>query len=52
VKLSIDSDAHHVAHFQYLKFGIGQARRGFARKSDVINTYPVQRMLEFLKDKQ
>ena len=40
VKLIIDSDAHHPVHFAFLKMGIAQARRGWAEKSDVLNTLP------------
>jgi len=32
VNLSIDSDAHSITHLNYLKFGIAQARRGWAAK--------------------
>lgn len=49
VKISIDSDAHSVGAFQYLEFGIGQARRGWAGKKDVINTRSWQEMLKLLK---
>ena len=49
VKLSIDSDAHHTSHFKYLEYGIAQARRGWARKSDVINTRSWEEMLRLLK---
>jgi len=49
VKFSIDSDAHNINHFQYLEFGIAQARRGWATKADVINTYPLEEMLKLLK---
>ena len=49
VKLSIDSDAHNTSHFQYLNLGIGQARRGWAKASDVINTRSWQEMLKLLK---
>ncbi len=49
VKLAIDSDAHSVAHFKFLEFGIAQARRGWAEKKDVINTRPWQEMLKLLK---
>jgi DNA polymerase (family 10) len=38
VKLVIDSDAHHYIHFAFLTFGIGQARRGWAKQSDILNT--------------
>lgn len=49
VKMSIDSDAHSVGHFQYLECGVAQARRGWAEKKDIINAWPVERMLKMLK---
>jgi DNA polymerase (family 10) len=49
VKLAIDSDAHSPTHFSYLEYGIGQARRGWAKRADVINAWPAERMLKFLK---
>jgi len=49
VKLAINSDAHHPLHFCFLVFGIGQARRGWAKQSDIINTLPVNEMLRNLK---
>ena len=49
VKFSIDSDAHSTHHFQYLEYGIAQARRGWATKKDVINTRSWQEMLKMLK---
>ena len=49
VKLVIDSDAHHPVHFGFLKFGIGQARRGWAEKSNILNTMPVDELLRCLK---
>lgn len=49
VKFSIDSDAHSTKHFSYLEYGIAQARRGWAKKSDIINTQNWQEMLKLLK---
>jgi len=49
VKLSIDSDAHSVSHFQYLDIGVAQARRGWAEAKDVINTKSWKEMLRELK---
>jgi DNA polymerase (family X) len=49
VKLVIDSDAHHPLHYVFLKFGIGQARRGWATKNDILNTLPAQKLLDNLK---
>lgn len=49
VKLAIDSDAHDKAHFAVLEYGIAQARRGWARREDIINAWPADRMLAMLK---
>ena len=49
VKMAIDSDAHSKHHFKMLEFGIAQARRGWAEKKDIINTWPLEKMLSFLK---
>jgi DNA polymerase (family X) len=49
VKISIDSDSHAPEHFASLEYGIGQARRGWAEKKDVVNAWPLAKMLKFLK---
>jgi DNA polymerase (family 10) len=49
VKLVIDTDAHHYLHFAFLTFGIGQARRGWAKQEDILNTLSVDKMLNSLK---
>jgi DNA polymerase (family X) len=47
--LVIDSDAHHPLHFAFLRFGIGQARRGWAEKPRILNALPVGQLLDSLK---
>lgn len=49
VKMAIDSDAHSVNHFDFLEFGIAQARRGWATKKDIVNAWPLEKMLKMLK---
>ena len=49
VKMSIDSDAHSATHFIFLECGIAQARRGWAERKDIINAWPLEKMLQFLK---
>lgn len=49
VAMSIDSDAHSPAHFSCLEYGIAQARRGWAERSDIINAWPLEKMKKFLK---
>ncbi len=47
IKLTIGTDAHAANQLYMMEFGIAQARRGWAEKSDVLNTRPWP---EFLKD--
>jgi DNA polymerase (family 10) len=49
VKLSIDSDAHNSKHYLNLEYGISQARRGWVTRTDVINAWPMEKMLKCLK---
>ena len=49
VKLAIDTDAHVKLNYHCLEYGIGQARRGWAKKSDIIDTRPWREMLKLLK---
>jgi len=44
VKLSIGTDAHQRKHLQFYEYGVAVARRGWAEKNDVINTYPVEKL--------
>lgn len=44
VLISINSDAHSVYDFANLRFGVGQARRGWLEKYDVLNTRPLKEL--------
>jgi DNA polymerase (family 10) len=41
VKIAISSDAHGTFDFGHLRFGVGQARRGWLERDDVLNTLPL-----------
>ena len=41
VKLAISTDAHSTDSFQYIRFGIDQACRGWLTADDVVNTKPL-----------
>ena len=41
VRIAISTDAHSVNAFQYIRFGIDQARRAWLSADDVINTRPL-----------
>ncbi len=49
VLVSINSDAHSVLDFNNLRFGVGQARRGWLERDDVLNTRPLQTLRTLLK---
>jgi DNA polymerase (family 10) len=49
VLVSIDSDAHSVNSFDHLHYGVGQARRGWLEKDDVLNTRPLGELKKLLK---
>lgn len=44
VLVSINSGAHSTFEFDNLRFGIGQARRGWLEKQDVLNTRPLSEL--------
>jgi DNA polymerase (family 10) len=52
VKFSIDSDAHAVGHLAVMRYGVGTAQRGWLSPDDVINTWPLPRLMAFLQAKR
>ena len=49
VAVSINSDAHSINDFNYLAFGVAQARRGWLEKDDVLNTRSLTQLRKLLK---
>lgn len=49
VLVSIDSDAHSTFDFANLRYGVGQARRGWLEKADVLNTRPLAALRKLLR---
>ncbi|MFE9094730.1 DNA polymerase/3'-5' exonuclease PolX [Streptomyces sp. NPDC007264] len=49
VKFAVDTDAHSVLHLAYLRYGVGTAQRGWLTADDVINTWPLRRLRQFLR---
>lgn len=46
--LIISSDAHSPADFENLRYGVGEARRGWLRAADVANTRPAEELEQLL----
>lgn len=49
VMVSINSDAHTVLDFGNLRYGVGQARRGWVEKKDVLNARSLHALRPLLK---
>jgi DNA polymerase (family 10) len=48
-KLAINTDSHSRLHLDLIKFGIGQARRGWVEPPDVINTMSYEELGSWLR---
>lgn len=49
VRVSINSDAHSTFDFANLQYGVGQARRGWLEKDNVLNTRPLASLRHLLR---
>jgi DNA polymerase (family 10) len=49
VLVCVNSDAHGIREFDNLRYGVGQARRGWLEKKDVLNSRPLAQMRKLLK---
>ncbi len=52
VKLVLGTDAHDVGGLLLMPFGVATAARGWATRSDVINTLPLAKLKAWLKSKR
>jgi len=49
VKIAINTDAHNYNHLDFMFYGVAIARRGWLEKEDVVNTWPIEKLLEFVR---
>ncbi|MCX7612734.1 MAG: DNA polymerase/3'-5' exonuclease PolX [Caldimicrobium sp.] len=49
IPLIIGTDAHHVDQMDFLKLGVGVARRGWCEKKDLLNTLSYEKVIEWSK---
>ncbi|MDO9027335.1 MAG: DNA polymerase III, partial [Candidatus Roizmanbacteria bacterium] len=49
VKMIINTDAHHIDQMKVMRFGVAQARRGWAEKDDIVNTYALDKLIKYFK---
>ncbi len=48
-KMALGTDSHTASNLDFIKFGVGMARRGWLEKEDVINTWSAKKLREYLK---
>lgn len=48
IKLVIGTDAHSLDHLRFMKLGVAVARRGWCEKKDILNTYPLEKVIKIL----
>ena len=52
VRIAISTDAHSTANLDYMRLGIGQARRGWLEAEDVLNTRSTEELLHLLQQRR
>jgi DNA polymerase (family 10) len=48
VQVALSTDTHRLGDLDYMRFGVGQARRGWLEPEDVINTKSVKELKKLL----
>ncbi len=48
VRFAVNTDAHDVYYLDDIQYGVLQARRGWAERSDIINTLPLSELFDWL----
>jgi DNA polymerase (family 10) len=51
IKMAVATDAHSIDDLDLIRFGVGQARRGWLEADDVINTLPWEKLKKELQRK-
>ena len=49
VRLIINTDAHSTEHLDFMRFGIGVARRGWCQAGDILNSRPLEEVVAHFK---
>src|SRR3989344_3098704 len=48
-RMVINTDAHNIEHLDFMRYGIGTARKGWAEAKDIINTKSLNELLKAIK---
>jgi DNA polymerase (family 10) len=47
--MAINTDSHIKDQMRFMELGAAQARRGWAEKEDIINTWPLEKLINYFK---
>jgi DNA polymerase (family 10) len=50
--ISINTDAHAPAHLWLMRYGVATAQRGWVEGEAVVNTWPLEKFLDFVRSKR
>ncbi len=50
VQFVLGTDSHSINHFDFMRFGIATARRGWLEKKDILNAYSIQEIEKIIGD--
>ncbi len=51
VKMVVSTDAHNKNQLNLMEYGVAQARRGWSEKKDILNTWPLEKLLDWFNKK-
>jgi DNA polymerase (family 10) len=52
VRFAVNTDSHATVHLDHLRYGIGTAQRGWLTPDDVVNTWPLAKLRELVRDQR
>jgi DNA polymerase (family X) len=52
VRFAVNTDAHAPVHLDHIRYGIGTAQRGWLTPDDVINSWPLRKLRDFIDAKR
>jgi DNA polymerase (family 10) len=51
-KITINTDAHYPEHLRFMRYGVATARRGWATRDAVINTWPREKLAAWVSSRR
>jgi len=51
-RFAVNPDAHHVDGYEDMRYGLGAARKAWLAAGDIVNTLPVERLLQLFRSRR